>query len=106
MRDYTFDSLVKSFSLVQPILEADKAAVAGREVYDDGYFELLFQKVRPILEDRLSDSIVAVASADHDGVGARPASPRCRSSRRRDAAQGQASVAGLSALTSRCSVRR
>ncbi len=63
MRDYAFDSLVKSYSHVQAILEADKAAVAGREVYDDGYFELLFQKLRPILEDRLSDSVVAVASA-------------------------------------------
>lgn len=63
VRDLVFDSLVTSFSHLQAILDADKAAVAGREVYDDAYFELMFQKVRPILEARLSSSIVAVASS-------------------------------------------
>jgi hypothetical protein len=63
LRDFAFDSLVRSFSHVQPILDADRAAATGREVYDDQYFQIMFQKVRPILEDRLSDSVVAVASA-------------------------------------------
>jgi len=62
-RDFTFDALVTSFSHVRSILDADKAAVAGREVYDDGYFTIFFEKVRPILESRLSDSMTAVASA-------------------------------------------
>jgi Zinc dependent phospholipase C len=61
-RDLVFAALTDSFSLVQPVLDADKAAVAGRDVYDDKYFELFFAKVRPILERRLSDSIGAVAS--------------------------------------------
>jgi hypothetical protein len=61
-RDYVFDALTGSFPLVQPILDADKAAVAGRDVYDDGYFDKLFERVKPILEQRVSDSITAVAS--------------------------------------------
>jgi hypothetical protein len=63
MRDFTFESLTSSFTYVQAILDADKAAVAGREVYDDAYFEMMFPKVRPILESRLNASITAVASA-------------------------------------------
>jgi hypothetical protein len=62
VRDFIFDSLLASFPLVQPILDADKAAVAGREVYDDGYFEMLLAKVQPILERRLADSITDTAS--------------------------------------------
>jgi hypothetical protein len=61
-RDLAFDSLTASFQLVPQILDADRAAVAGREVYDDEYFKLLFEKVRPILEKRLADSITSVAS--------------------------------------------
>jgi hypothetical protein len=63
MREFTFESLTSSFTYVQAILDADKAAVAGREVYDDAYFEMMFPKVRPILESRLNASITAVASA-------------------------------------------
>jgi hypothetical protein len=62
-RDLAFDSLITSFSHVQAILEADKAAVAGRELYDDAYFEAFYGKVKPILEQRLGGSITAVASA-------------------------------------------
>jgi hypothetical protein len=62
-RDLTFDSLVSSFSHVQAILDADTAAVAGREFYDDAYFAAFFGKVKPILEQRLAESITAVASA-------------------------------------------
>jgi hypothetical protein len=61
--ELVFDSLVTSFSHVQAILDADKAAVAGRELYDDAYFAAFFGKVKPILEQRLADSITAVASA-------------------------------------------
>jgi hypothetical protein len=62
-RDFVFDTLTASFPHVQPILDADKAAVQGREVYDDEYFEQFFTKVQPILERRLGDSIAGVASA-------------------------------------------
>jgi hypothetical protein len=62
-RDLAFDSLATSFSYVQTILDADSAAVAGREVYDDVYFAAFYGKVKPILEQRLAESITAVASA-------------------------------------------
>ena len=60
-REFIFETLTTSFPLVQPVLDADKAAVAGREFYDDVYFEQFFAKVKPILEKRLSDSIGDVA---------------------------------------------
>ena len=62
-RDFAFDSLVASFSQVQAVLDADKAAVANRDLYDDEYFAAFFGTVKPILEQRLADSITAVASA-------------------------------------------
>ena len=61
-REFIFDTLTASFPLVQPVLDADKAAVAGREVYDDAYFDQFFSTVKPILEKRLSDSIADVAA--------------------------------------------
>jgi hypothetical protein len=60
-REFIFETLTTGFPLVQPILDADKAAVEGREFYDDTYFEQFFGKVKPILETRLSDSIGDVA---------------------------------------------
>lgn len=61
-REFIFDSLLAGFPLVQPVLDADKAAIQGREVYDEAYFAMFFGKVKPILEKRLSDSITDVAS--------------------------------------------
>ena len=61
-RDFTFEALLDSFPLVQPILDADKRAVDNRTVYDDGYFAMFFGRVRPTLEQRLADSITAAAS--------------------------------------------
>lgn len=61
-REFMFSTLTASFALVQPVLDADKAAVAGREVYDDAYFDQFFGRVKPILEKRLSDSIAGVAA--------------------------------------------
>jgi hypothetical protein len=61
-REFIFDALTTSFPLVQPVLDADKAAVEGRDVYDDAYFDALFRKVKPILEKRLSDSIAGAAA--------------------------------------------
>jgi hypothetical protein len=62
-RELTFESLLSSFSHVKAILDADKAAIGTREVYDDPYFAQFYQKVKPILEDRLARSITMVASA-------------------------------------------
>ena len=61
-RDFVFAALLGSFPLAQPVLDADKAAATGREVYDDEYFRVLFEKARPILERRLADSITSSAS--------------------------------------------
>jgi hypothetical protein len=59
-RELIFDSLVVSFSYVQTVLDADKAAVAGKDVYDDEYYDAFFGRVKPVLEQRLSDSIADV----------------------------------------------
>lgn len=61
-REFIFDALTAGFAFVQPVLDADKAAVAGRELYDDQYFTLFFSKTQPILETRLSEAITSVAS--------------------------------------------
>ena len=60
-RDFAFDTLLASYQLVDQILKADTAAAAGKDVYDDDYFEKFFVSVRPILEKRLSESIAASA---------------------------------------------
>ena len=61
-REFVIAALTTSFSFVQPVLEADKAAVGNREFYDDEYFDRFFASVKPILEKRLSDSIAGVAA--------------------------------------------
>jgi hypothetical protein len=61
-REFIFGALTASFPLVQRVLDADKAAVQGRDVYDDAYFDALFRKVKPILEQRVSDSIAGAAA--------------------------------------------
>ncbi len=63
VRDFTFDTLIASFRFVQPVLDADKAAIGSKDVYDDGYYATFFGKVRPILEGRLASAITDVASA-------------------------------------------
>ncbi|MDQ3212608.1 MAG: zinc dependent phospholipase C family protein [Acidobacteriota bacterium] len=76
-REFMFQTLLTSFPLVQRVLDADKAAIAGRDTYDDSYFNAFFLKAGPILEERLSDSIAGTASiitAAWVGAG-RPALP-------------------------------
>jgi hypothetical protein len=60
-RDAAFDALLAGYKLVDPILKADDEAVAGKDVYDDDYFEKFFARVKPILERRLAESITATA---------------------------------------------
>ena len=60
-RDTAFDVLLASYKLVDGILAADKEAVAGKDVYDDGYFESFFIKVKPVLERRLGEAASATA---------------------------------------------
>ena len=61
-RDAAFDVLLASYQLVDELLKADKGAIAGKDSYDDEYFERLFARVRPMLEKRLGDSVTATAS--------------------------------------------
>ena len=61
-RDFAFDTLLGSYQLVEPLLEADKAAIADKDTYDDDYFEKFFARVKPMLEKRIADSITATAS--------------------------------------------
>jgi hypothetical protein len=61
-RDLIFDTLIESFPFVQTILDADRASASGREFYDDAYFTSFFEKVKPIVERRLAQSITATAS--------------------------------------------
>jgi hypothetical protein len=60
-RDAAFDALLAGYLLVDPILAADTSAVAGKDAYDADYFEKFFAAVRPILEQRLAESITATA---------------------------------------------
>ena len=53
--------LLASYQLVDPLLAADRAASAGKDVYDDDYFEKFFAGARPMLEQRLAESITATA---------------------------------------------
>jgi hypothetical protein len=60
-RDAAFDALLVGYQLVDPILAADREAIAGKDTYDDEYFERFFARVRPILERRLGESITVTA---------------------------------------------
>jgi len=61
-REFMFATLTDSFTFVQPILDADRAAAAGRTLYDDAYFAALFDKTQPILEKRIGAAISGVAA--------------------------------------------
>jgi hypothetical protein len=61
-RDAAFAVLLASYPLVDPILKADTAAAAGKDTYDDDYYERFFAEVRPILEQRLGEAITATAA--------------------------------------------
>jgi hypothetical protein len=60
-RDAAFDALLSSYQLVDAILKADDQAKQDKDTYDDGYFERLFTRVRPMLEQRLGEAMTATA---------------------------------------------
>lgn len=62
-RDFMFDTLLVSNRAAANVLASDKTAAAGRESYDDAYFEAFAQGTLPTLERRLNDSISGVAAA-------------------------------------------
>ncbi|MGH9218255.1 MAG: hypothetical protein ACRD1W_03075, partial [Vicinamibacterales bacterium] len=61
-RDAMFDVLLASNRLAENVLAVDRQATAGREFYDDAYFDALAKGTLTTLERRLNDSISAVAS--------------------------------------------
>ena len=61
-REFMFTTLTDSFTHVDAILAADRDAIQGRTLYDDGYFEKMFEKTGPIMEKRMSASMTGVAS--------------------------------------------
>jgi hypothetical protein len=84
-REFMFDTLLASNRLVDGVLAADKKAAAGRQFYDDAYFAVLATEQLGVLQQRLSESISAVAALitgawDHAGRPSlppdRPRAPR------------------------------
>ena len=61
-RDFMFDVLLASNRAAANVLESDLTAAAGREFYDDAYFDAFGKGTLPTLERRINDSITAVAS--------------------------------------------
>jgi len=79
-RDFMFDVILASNRATANVLESDLKAAAGREFYDDAYFEAFAKGTLPNLERRLNDSITAVASMiigawEQAGKPAIPAEP-------------------------------
>jgi hypothetical protein len=62
VRSFMFDVLLASNRLAEGVLAADARAAAGREFYDDGYFEAFAKEQASVLQQRVNDSITAVAS--------------------------------------------
>jgi hypothetical protein len=62
VRDFIFDTLVESFRNVDAVLAADREAIGTGDTYDDRYYDAFFAKVKPILEQRISQAISSVAS--------------------------------------------
>lgn len=62
-RDFMFETLLASNRDAASVLAADKAAVVGRELYDDAYFEAFGKSTLPTLERRLNTAIAAVAAS-------------------------------------------
>jgi hypothetical protein len=61
-RDFTFDTLLQSTQLVPAILEADRAAIGSKSVYDKAYYDAFFKGSRAVMERRLDESTAAVAA--------------------------------------------
>lgn len=61
-REFMFEVLLASNRLAAGVLEADKKAAEGRELYDDQYFAAFRVSQLPVLERRMNQSISAVAA--------------------------------------------
>lgn len=61
-RDEMFRILLDSYKLAGPVLAADKGAAAGREYYDDGFFDAFRTEAFPVVDQRVADSIASSAA--------------------------------------------
>jgi AcrR family transcriptional regulator len=61
-REFVFAALGDSFQKVEPILAADREATHGLTAYDDEYFARMWTRTGPIMEQRLSGAMTAVAA--------------------------------------------
>ena len=61
-RDFMFDALLSGTRLAPAIDKADAEAIGSRDVYDDRYFEAFRKGAGRIMEQRLNESIAAVAA--------------------------------------------
>jgi len=61
-RDFMFDALLSGTRLASRIDKADAEAIGARDVYDDRYYEAFRKGAGPIMEQRLNESIAAVAA--------------------------------------------
>lgn len=61
-RGEMFRILLDSYKLAGPVLAADKAAAAGREYYDDGFFDAFRKDALPVVDQRVADAIAASAA--------------------------------------------
>lgn len=61
-KDFIFEKLIEGSRMVPQVLAADKAALAGREFYDDAYFEAFFGGAKPVIEQRINQAIGGVAA--------------------------------------------
>ena len=61
-RDFIFETLWASNRAAANVLDSDTKAAAGREFYDDAYFEAFGAGTLPVLEKRLNEAIASVAA--------------------------------------------
>jgi len=61
-RGEMFRILLASNRLAEGMLAADRAAAAGREYYDDGFFAAFKREALPVVDRRIADSISASAA--------------------------------------------
>ena len=61
-RTAMFQILLDSYRLAAPMLEADRAAAAGREFYDDAFFDAFGRTALPVVDQRVADATASVAA--------------------------------------------
>lgn len=61
-RGEMFRILLESNRLAERVLAADRAAAAGRELYDDGFFAAFKREALPIVDRRVADATSATAA--------------------------------------------